>query len=238
LGRDRSCCRVFFSSGTPEIHGIHQAIAYTAYLLEQRPDRVAVFGLYIWDKCFSLILVDATNVYYTTGSWGEESERELLFRVLYYVNDPPASVIDPTITNKKDGTFSIKVGDDGHPDCEILFCQHPIGRRTVTFLNRNNDSFPIIKEQYLRCRATATEAEVLEESILNRIHEPDEVPGVVRVGWCGLVKRPDQSSVECGEGDWKRQKARLVLLDAGIPFMEINNPYDALVTAWDALEGE
>ena len=39
-------------------------------------------------------------------------------------------------------------------------------------------------------------------------------------------------------GDRKRQEVRFLLKDKGTPFMEIATPYDALVAAWDALEGK
>jgi len=73
--------------------------------------------------------------------------------------------------------------------------------------------------------------------ILKWTHQPKEMPGV-GVEWCGLVRQAGQSSIESGSGDWKRQKVRLLLRDQGIPFMEIKSPYDALVAAWDALEGQ
>ena len=36
----------------------------------------------------------------------------------------------------------------------------------------------------------------------------------------------------------KRQKVRFLLKDKGILLMEIATPYDALVAAWDVLEGK
>ena len=44
------------------------------------------------------------NVHESMFRWNDESARNLFFRVLYYINDPPVSMIDPTIT-RKDGTF-------------------------------------------------------------------------------------------------------------------------------------
>jgi len=203
----------------------------------QRPDRVAVLGLYISLHRFSLILIDATRVYYTTLSWNDEPARKLLLRVLYYINDPPTSMIDPTITRKENRTFTITNHDEVDRGYTIKSSARPTGHRTVVFQNEDSP-FPVIKEQCLHCPPTATEAEILEHIILQQVHQPEEMPGVVRVPWCGLVKRADTSIIERGSGDRKRQKVRLVLLDEGIPFMEIRTPYDALVTAWDTLEGE
>jgi len=225
------------SNGTPTPDGTKQAIAYTSYLLMQRPDRVAVLGLYISVHHFSLILVDATRVYYTTLHWNDKQARNLLLRVLCYINDPPTSMTDSTITRKEHHTFAITNNEEVYTDYTIKTSAHPIGRRTVVFQNEGSP-FPVIKEQYLRCPPTATEAEILEHIILGWIHQPEEMPGVVRVAWCGLVRRADKTIIECGSGDRKRQKARLVLLDEGVPFTEIKSPYYALVTAWDTLEGE
>ena len=137
-------------------------------------------------------------------------------------------MVDPTIT-RKDGTFTINIEGKAYEGYTLKSCGHPIGRRTVVFK-------PVIKEQYLCCPTTATNTEIQENAILERIYKP-EMPGVVRVFWGGWVKRADESTVECGMGDRKRQKARLVLRDEGTLFMGILTPYDALVTAWDVLEG-
>jgi len=37
----------------------------------QRPDRVAILGLYISQNLFSLILMDATSVFFTKLSWSD-----------------------------------------------------------------------------------------------------------------------------------------------------------------------
>lgn len=223
----------FVSKGTNTPGGTNQGVAYTSYLLEQRPDRVAVCGLYISLNHFSLVLMDAAHVYYTVLRWDDESARKLLLRVLYYINDPPALMIDPTITRERDGTFTIKIKDDVYKKYTLKSCGHPIGRRTVVF-QREGAPVPVIKEAYLRCLGPST----LEKTILDRVHEHEEMPGVVRVVWSGWVENPDGSSIECGTDGRKRRKARIALRDEGIPFMEIPTPYDVLVTAWDVLEGE
>ena len=228
----------FYSTGTSELRGIRQTVAYTSFLLQQRPDRVAVFGLYISLQSFSLVLIDATNVYYTTLSWHDESARTLLSRVLYYINNPPELMVDPTVI-RKNTTFTIITPGKDYEGCELISCGYPLGRRTVVFRSRDSDA-PVIKEQYLRPPITATEPEIPEKTILEMVHERGEreMPGVVRVFWSGYVERKDRRRIECGRGGWRRQKVRIVLRDAGALFMTISTPYDALVTAWDALEGK
>ena len=92
----------------------------------------------------------------------------------------------------------------------------------------------VIKEQYQRCTAPVD----LEKTILNRVHEDGEMPGVVRVVLFELVERDDGTRVECRTDSWKCKKVRFVLQDEGTPFMGITMPYEALVTVWDALEGK
>ena len=228
----------FHSTGTSLRGGIRQAVAYTSFLFQQRPDRVAVFGLYISYRSFSLVLMDAIDVYHTTLSWGDESARTLLLRVLYYINNPPELMMDPTVIRKKN-TFTIKVADDVYDDYTLISCGDPVGRRTMVFQGSRPDA-PVIKEQYLRRPINATEAEIPEKNILDVVHArgEKEMPGVVRVRWSGYVERNDGRRIECGKDDRKRQKVRIVLQDAGALFMTISTPYDALVTAWDALEGK
>ena len=227
----------FVSKGTGKSDGTKPGVAYTSDLLEQRPDRVAICGLYISADHFSLVLVDAAKACHTTLPWDDETARKLLFRVLSYINDPPASMIDPTITlGPKGDTFTIKHGDQEYKEYTLKSCGHPIGRRTVVFQCKDpNADVPVIKEQYVHYPLVD---DILEKTILDHVHKSEEMPGVVRVSWCGWVKRPDGSSVECGMGDRKRQKVRFLLKDKGTPFMEIATPYDALVAAWDALEGK
>lgn len=206
-------------------------MAYAAYLLQQRPDRVAVCGLYVAKSRFSLILIDAAGAYSTALPWDDESARNLLLRVVYYINVPPMSMIDPTVTRHEDA-FTVNVQGQVLEGYTLRSCGHPLGRRTVVFQCEGANHL-VVKEQYLRCPP-----EISEHTILTHIHEPGEMPGVVRVRSCEVVRRVDGSSIECGKGSQRRQKVRLLLQDTGTPFMAISTPHEALVTAWDVLEGE
>ena len=104
---------VEFCSGVGTSDGTKQGVAYTTYLLAQRPDRVAVCGLYISQHHVSLILMHAANEYYTMLRWNDESARKLLFRVLYYINYPPESMVDPPVTFDND-TFTMKIENEDY----------------------------------------------------------------------------------------------------------------------------
>lgn len=141
----------FVSKGTGTSDGTEQGVTYTAYLLDQRPDRVAVCGLYISPSDFSLVLMDAAKACSTTFPWDDELARRLLFRVLYYINDPPATMIDPTITPEGDA-FTITHSNEVYKGYTLKSCGHPIERRTVAFQSKDpNADVPIIKEQYVHC---------------------------------------------------------------------------------------
>ena len=113
----------FVSKGTTRCDGTKQGVAYTSYLLQQRPDRVAVCGLRI---SLSLILVDAAAVYSTTLHWDGKSARNLLLRVLYYINVPPISMTDPTIT-PKDNTYTINIKSQEYGDTHSNHVDTPLG---------------------------------------------------------------------------------------------------------------
>ena len=84
----------------------------------------------------------------------------------------------------------------------------------------------MVKEQYLR--------DLTEGHIIQEVHSPYELPGIIRISYFGYVKRKDGSNVECG----LRKKVRLDLRDKRSLYMYIATPYGVLITAWDLLEGD
>ena len=235
----------FSSLGSSRKAGTEHAIGYSGYLFRARPDRVAVLGFFISGRDFSLILVDATGVFFTTLLWEDEPSRTLLLRVLYYIKKPPASMIDSTMKHTQDGAYII---DKKSPGYKLRWTGHPIGRRTVIYMRDDDagdagDVEKVCKDQFIHCAATEGmgkgkgkgKGEILEKTILDRI---DGIPGVVRASWCGWIKRDDSSRVVCGSDLEKCQRIQLPLKDKGTPFMEVTNPYDALVIIWDLLEGD
>jgi len=253
------------SGGLKIEENIKQVVAYTGYALAARPDRVAVLGLYLGPNGFALVLVDPTGVHRTDylpwklpesgrsrkgkggkrGKRGQRGQggpsqsrtlpRALLLRVLHCINDPPKTMIDPTITREKGGTFEIAFRGKVFKRCTQKWFPS-LGRWTVVFETSPGASIAIIKEQYLRCKGASVEN--MEGNILKMIHDPREIPGVVRVGEFGPVTQDDGRAVECGSGNKRRQKFRLELKSQGESFMSIKKPYDALVAIWDLLEGD
>ena len=222
---------VSFHSSSDTIRGnIEQAVAYTAYLLAARPDRVAMLGFYISKQDYTVILADPSGVYYSPRLlWNNPS---LLRSALHCIDHPPRYMTDPTIEREAMGTFKITIAPKVYHGCQQQW--YPtLGRWTMIFATSPGETIPVIKEQYLRCNG-----EITEGDILKHVHSLGEIPGVVRLGRYGPVQRQDGSLVECGPTNNRRKKVRLELKDKGEPFMMIETPYDALVAIWDLLEGD
>ena len=226
---------VYPSNGTSVQENIEQAVAYTGCLLAARPDRVAILGLYISQDGFAPTLVDPAHVYCTQPiMWTHKLAKGLFLRVLRYIDCPPPSMIDPTIRRDEDGTFQITVNRSVHKNYR-QFWYPTLGRWTTILKGKDpgTGSSSVFKFQYLR-----TLGDIPEGRILERIHETDEIPGVVRVEWHGWVRRTEEDIVACGTENVRRQKACLKLKDEGDLFMGSSNPRDALIVIWDLLEGD
>jgi hypothetical protein len=236
----------YHSKGKSEPDHINQVIAYTGYLLAARPDRVVALGLYIKPDGFVAVLADPTRVYRTETIQREDPlAKQLLFRVLYYIDRPPSLMIDPTIQRDVDCTFQITL--DGNVHNRYQQCCSPIlGRWTTIFKKEQSGTDPspgpgpIFKYQYLRAPDITpdNDPDIPEGKILKHIHQPEEIPGVVRMESYGWVKRAGGDVVACSTGNRRRQRAWVKLVDEGGPFMGINKPRDALIASWDLLEGD
>jgi hypothetical protein len=96
------------------------------------------------------------------------------------------------------------------------------------------DSQIVIKEQYI-----ATSRRFREGPILEKIHQPDDFPGVVRLEHHETVMNDGQEiCVEFGSPKAKRVKGRLVPKDRGTPLAEVGTMRELLMGVYDLLEGE
>ena len=226
----------YHSLKSTDVENIKQVVAYTGYLLFARPDRVAMLGLYIHEKKYAIVLMDPTGTYYSHTLPLNPDNISLLRRALRSINTPPELMVDPTIRREiraEGTTFNITTGSKSYSGCRQQWS--PTLGHWTTIFTTGDRTVPVIKEQFLRPNNAS---QITEAKILQKIHSRGEMPGVVRVGWYGLVKREDGSCVECGRKESRRQKVRLELKDEGDPFMTIETPYDALLVIWDLLEGD
>ena len=117
----------FHSSGETIRENTEQAVAYTAYLLTARPDRVAMLGLHISQQDYTVILADPTGIYYSHRLLWENIS--LLRRALYYIEDPPLCMTDPTIEREAMGR---KMASKIYHGCQQQWSP-TLGRWTVIF---------------------------------------------------------------------------------------------------------
>jgi hypothetical protein len=92
----------------------------------------------------------------------------------------------------------------------------------------------VIKEQYVQISRRFKEGLILE-----KIHQPDDFPGVVRLKHHEIVMNDGQEiCVEFGSPEAKRVKIRLVLKDRGTPLEKVETMRELLMGVYDLLEGE
>ncbi|KIM22937.1 hypothetical protein M408DRAFT_28288 [Serendipita vermifera MAFF 305830] len=220
---------VFESMGKEKEKDLIQVLKCIARHLLSRPDRVVVLSFYIRHTGFYLILTGASGACRTTKlSWTNSNHIELLCDFIYRILKPSANMIDPTITRNHDCDFDIKLNESHYSGCRLKWLGSAIGRRTTIFLTQV-PTVPIIKEQYL--------LEPLDEvGIINEIHENGPIPGVVQVHDHQELREGDLAVVCSIDIEEKRHKVRLSLKESGIPFMDIQTPYEVLVATYDLLE--
>ncbi|KAF9476031.1 hypothetical protein BDN70DRAFT_995968 [Pholiota conissans] len=236
------------SSGTSEKKGIHQAIVYTYYLLQARPDRISVPGMYVDEEGIVLIITSATGVK-RSGllKLTETQDARLLHAFVNRLYKPHQSMVDPTISSRYDVglkryvfdiTLKIPKSPTGYDECQcigytILFAQGSFGQRTHVFVNEqspasvNGRPIPVIKDQYRHPGHRFTEAEIIEY-----LHEGEEIPGVVHIAHSELVVWKDGSLVSSGE----RRKTRICMVECGELLMDLKTPKEVLMTIYDLLE--
>jgi hypothetical protein len=234
------------SKGTNSTDGPLQAMSYAYYLLQARPDRVAVQGMYVDKGGVTLFLVSCTEIKRTQRlSLTESADVQLLYAFVKRLYDPLPLMVDPTIRmGKKDGEkprlFDITLKIPGSPPtiCEgyqIFDCAPTRGQRTHIFVNLEKPTIVkdqpvfIIKDQYRR-----SDHRFSEKDVINHIHSDGEVPGIVRIVYAQQVYQDDESVVSSG----CREKTRICMVDYGTHMMDVKTPKEALMTIYDLLEGE
>ena len=222
--------------GTPKVDSLHQSISYTAYLLQARPNLIAVVGLHVdgHSKTFKIIFCDANYAYHTDSTkWNSSMAQFLLYGYITYLYRPYK---DPTIERviqtqgdyaikqkTVDVTFTITTPSETYHNCPVYLVGNAFGRRTTVFSTTKGN---MIKEQY-----TDIDRRFREGPILDYVHHSEPFPGVVRIS--------GHEEVDLGKGTPKGKiKTRLVMLDQGVPFVEAKTPLEALMIAYDLLEGD
>jgi len=112
---------------------------------------------------------------------------------------------------------------------QLFFASSPFGTRTHVLTNPSSEvqvngrALTVLKDQLCR-----SDTRFDEQSILNHIHQPVRVPGVVEAVHSQIIETPLTDG---------RQKHRLGLRQSGSPFMSIPTVRKVLETLFDVLEG-
>ncbi|KAF8968120.1 hypothetical protein BDZ97DRAFT_1801002 [Flammula alnicola] len=241
------------SKGTSVTEGIEQAVAYTTYLLQARPDRVAVQGLYVGNSIITFIITDASGARFTTIPWKDESHFFLLCAFIDRLHDPLPTMVDPTIQRRKDlldfrWDITVTIGQPQHseentdsPESMTIKCEgYQIDHASASFGSRShifkNLEFPtkvlghdihIIKDQYSGQHTRFTESQVLEH-----IHTNGPVPGMVDLVHHEKPLWTNGNPVLCGD----RVKNRILMSLYGTHLDTVSSVREALIAIYDTLE--
>ena len=228
------------SAGKSKDEQKKQAISYLHYLLLARPDLHVAQGMLISnDGVWFLLGIGGVGVRCLSVTWKSSNLPKAMYAFIYrlyklaHFADP--SYTDVKLNMKKNSveyTVRISPSPTNRIDCTgffPLFASSPFGTRTHVLTNPssevkvNGQALTVIKDQLCRL-----DTRYDEQSILNGIHQPVKVPGVVQAVHSETIKTPLSSG---------RQKDRLGLRQSGSPFMSITTVGEMLETLFDVLEG-
>jgi len=220
-----------------------QGATYTSFLLQARPDRNSVPGLYVDKSGLLFMITNAEGVQRTDMvPWTDPESAKLLYAFITRLYTPHDTMVDPTVERVQDepGIFNITLTLEDNSKLRCLRYPHCIshaafGRRTTIFIKKasptkiNGQPIYVIKEQYRE-----PDHRFDEPTIVNHIHKTGPFPGVIQLIHYEEVKTSEGANVSSG----KRNKVRLVETDWGTPFMDIKTPREVLRACYDLLESE
>ncbi|KIM24034.1 hypothetical protein M408DRAFT_49092, partial [Serendipita vermifera MAFF 305830] len=222
------------NSNKDKVH--RQSASYTGYLLQARPDRIAVLGIFVQKDSFRLTYTNCFGAFSTPlMKWKGTGVTHLLCAWIRKLYEPDVDrTITPSIDPDSWPVFSVVISSQDNLVYENCHLQNvnssPFDRRTTIF--KTKDESTVIKEQYIE-----TGRRYLEGPILMKIHCNGTFPGVVRSKSHGVVQSNNNDIVvnSCRD-DIKRMKTRVVLMDTAGSIMEAETPLDFLIAIYDLLE--
>lgn len=238
------------SAGKSQVDAPRQAGSYTLYLLQSRPDRVAVQGFYADKEGVILLISSADSIKKSPKLDLKNTEQtRLIFAFIRRLYDPHPSMVDPTVKRRKDPTrtqnsltglwvfdITLTFSTSSSLECRgyrIANTHSSVGQRTHIFTNNDDPStlngiaIPVIKDQYRLPNHRFNEPE-----IIRHIHAEDNIPGIVRIVSSEAVIRRDGTAVCSGN----RHKTRIGLAEYGQSFMDLKTPLEVLMVIYDLLE--
>lgn len=216
-----------WSKGSTTDGSQSQAAAYAAYHLQARPDLVSVAGMWIKTDQFSVFFVNACRVYVSNHiKLKDQMAGPLLYAFVWYLYHPQLDKSVSIDTRADPPRFSITLSDgQKFSDLELKFTGSIPGRRTTVYISDSSPSH-VIKEQFIE-----KGRRFLEGTLLQKIHNQGEFPGVVRID-----KYEPVQNVTVSYENSIRFKTRLVLKDMGKPLMEVKKVGELLMALYDFLE--
>jgi hypothetical protein len=215
------------------------AVACLHCLLLSRPDFHVAQGLLISRKgVWFLLGIEGVGIRSLSVPWKSSNLTGLMYAFMYRLYRPehfadPSYNLKADVANKSvEYTVRISSPQGETIDCPgffPLYASNPFGTRThvlsdpLSKVQVNNRDLTVIKDQLCRLDSCFD-----ERSILDRIHQPVNVPGVVEAVHSEIIEMPLSE---------ERQKHRLGLRQTGSSFMNIPTVRIMLETLFDVLEG-
>ncbi|KAH9975767.1 hypothetical protein BGW80DRAFT_1558942 [Lactifluus volemus] len=209
------------------------ANTYLYYLLLARPDLHIAQGLFTSKSGITFLLgIGGIGVQTFSVTWNDETLPRLLHAFIYRLYDP-AHFADGTYIemDKSSGAYAICItpSQGSVPMICSGFCHIYAGNPFSTHTHVLSNAKPtvlalaVIKEQLCQDRRRFDELEILQ-----KVHQPVRVPGVVQGVYGEVITSPQSVEGRC--------KRRLGLSESGLPFTSIPTPRKMLETLFDLLE--
>jgi hypothetical protein len=211
------------------------AATYLHYLLLARPDFLVAQSLLLTIKSGVVFLVGigGVGIQQLEVQWSDKNLYKLIYAFIYRLYDP-SHFADPSYTRTGfdketcEATYTVRFKTKECPNFRPIHARNPFAIRTHVLSNpsltQGGDRPPtVLKEQLFRIGRRFDEL-----TILTKIHQPMNVPGVVEAVGGEIIPAPLSPG---------REKHRLGLRQTGLPFTSIRTAKKMLEMLFDLLEG-
>jgi hypothetical protein len=210
------------------------AATYLHYLLLARPDFLVAQGLLTTKtKILFLVGIAGVGIRQLAVDWEDKDAYKYIYAFIYRLYDP-SHFADPSYTRTgfdketSEATYTVRFKTKECPNFRPIHARNPFATRTHVLSNpsltQRGDRPPTVLKEQL-CRAGRR---FNEFTILTKIHQPTNVPGVVEAVDGEIIATPLSPG---------REKHRLGLRQTGLPFTSIRTAKKMLEMLFDLLEG-
>ncbi|KAG8895522.1 hypothetical protein FRC00_007357, partial [Tulasnella sp. 408] len=239
------------SKGTSREDQKRKAISYLHYLLLARPDLYVAQGVLASDDgIMFLVGIGGLGIRCLELRWEDEKLSKLLYAFIYRAYDPghfadSSYKLDPIVAGDDRPTWTITIEVESQvggvkterrvpcPNFVPLYASSPFETRTHVFATKSEGvdvdgkKLTVLKDQVCRIRKRFD-----EHKILDLVHQPKRVPGVVEAVYHQEIELPSQlDDLEIG-----KTKHRHGLRQLGRPFASIPTVKEMLKVAFDTVE--